>query len=331
MVRFFYLISFCVRIISIATTIDNYSVPIEKHMNIQDLEKFIVIAATENMQQAALELDTSASVLSKSLKRLEALLNTELFDRVGKNIRLNPAGELLRPKAALLVAQAKQTRAEFNALGHTQQYRIAGPSILLFRWASILSHHYNRQQSDAVLRFDTDYEQETLQKVIKGEADIGLITSVVSTKIPPGMFAVELESITMRIAASEFHPAVKNHKARPVELTLSQLLDYPFAAPNISPYCGEARGVGCDGWQNQLYPRKLEMIVNDYSILSQLVKSGQVLAYLPEYCLDEWDLIELQVTDCSYQCVEKLLLVSWQKDLLTPLVSKSNDNAFLEF
>lgn len=300
-------------------------------MNIQDLEKFIVIAATENMQQAAIELDTSASVLSKSLKRLETLLNTQLFDRVGKNIQLNPAGELLRPKAALLVAQAKQTRAEFNALGHSQQYRIAGPSILLFRWASILSHHYNQRQTDAVLRFDSEYEQNTVHRVVKGETDIGLITGAISNQLPKGMFAVELESVSMQVAASEFHPLVKSNPARPLEVTLSQLLEHAFAAPNISPYCGESRGIGCDGWQNQLYPRKLQMIVNDYSILSQLVKSGQVLAYLPDYCLEEWELVPLQVSDCPYRCVEKLLLISWQKELLTSLVNNSNDNAFLEF
>ncbi len=300
-------------------------------MNIQDLEKFLVIAATENMQLAANELDTSPSVLSKSLKRLEQLLKTQLFDRIGKNIHLNPAGELLRTKAAVLVAQAKQTRAEFNLLGQSQHYKIAGPSILLFRWASILSHHLIQQYPLTSLRFESEYEQKALEKVAKGEADLGLITSAIRSHIPAGMHAIELEEITMQVAAAPSHPLVKKINAQPIKVQLNSLLEYPFAAPSISPYCGESRGVGCDGWQNQLYPRKLQMVVNDYSVLSQLVKSGQVLAYLPDYCLEDWGLRQLTVTDCPYQCVEKLLLVSWQKQLLLPLLNGSEPELIQTF
>lgn len=294
-------------------------------MNIADLEKFLVIAQTENLQLASDELETSPSVLSKSLKRLECQLNTQLFDRVGKNIQINPSGELLRIKAAQLVSHAKQTQAEFLGLNSQQQYRIAGPTILQFRWASLLSRELVKNQPNTRVRFHSLYEQQALQSVLKGESDLALITTSIASQLPNNIHFCELDTIHMQVACSKNHELVQSRNCPEIETTLEELLQYPFASPNVSPYCGEARGIGCDGWQNQLYPRKLQLVVNDYSVLTQLVSSGQVLAYLPDYWLRERQLVHVKITDCPYLCSEKILLVSWQKELLN-LFAKASKN-----
>jgi len=85
---------------------------------------------------------------------------------------------------------------------------------------------------------------------------------------------------------------------------------------SISPYCGEQRGVSCDGWRNDIFPRKLSIIANDFSVLGQIVKSGQALAYLPDYLLKEHDLVQLSISDCQYHCHEQIFLVSYQKNLI---------------
>jgi len=285
-------------------------------MNITDLEKFLVIADTQNLQSAAEKLNSSASVLSKSLKRLENQLDTKLFDRIGKSIQLNPAGELLVRKAAQIVSQAKQTRAEFAGLMADQSYRIAGPSVLLFRWASVITRSLLAQQSGVQLRFDSVFEQAALNAVVNGSADLGLITTAIASQLPEGMHQCQLGSVTMQVAAARNHPLVNQSNENEINTDLQALLGYAFATPNISPYCGESRGIGCDGWQNQIFPRKLQMVVNDYSVLTQLVRSGMALAYLPDYWLREWGLVRINVTDCPYQCHENLLLISWQQDLL---------------
>ncbi|TQV75485.1 LysR family transcriptional regulator [Aliikangiella marina] len=286
-------------------------------MNIQDLEKFLVIAEVENLQVAADKLDSSPSALSKSLKRLENSLNSPLFDRVGKNIQINPAGELLRIKAAQMVAHAKQTKAEFAGLATTGQYRIVGPSILQFKWATVISKGIMATYPNARLAFDSMFEQEALDKVVNGNAELGLVTTAIASKIPDDLHRIALGTVTMQVAASRTHSLIKDRNTNKVTVSLKELLPHAFATPSVSPYCGEPRGIGCDGWQNQVYPRKLQIVVNDYSILTKLVRAGLVLAYLPDYWLREWDLINIEVSDCPYHCVENLLLVSWQKELLT--------------
>ncbi|WP_299493821.1 LysR family transcriptional regulator [uncultured Shewanella sp.] len=100
-------------------------------MNIDDLDKFIVMAATENLQRAAELLDCNASMLSKTLKRLEYYFNAPLFDRVGKHIKLNSAGKTLQNKAAQIAIDLKQTKAEVAKQQVNITYRVVSPGLIL--------------------------------------------------------------------------------------------------------------------------------------------------------------------------------------------------------
>ena len=61
-------------------------------MQIHQLEQFCAIARIEHMTKAAAELHVSQPTLSLNISRLEDELGTELFDRSGRNIRLNEYG-----------------------------------------------------------------------------------------------------------------------------------------------------------------------------------------------------------------------------------------------
>ena len=62
-------------------------------MNIQHLRYFEVIAYYENISKAAQQLMISQPALSNVLQQLESELETPLFDRQGKKITLNKAGQ----------------------------------------------------------------------------------------------------------------------------------------------------------------------------------------------------------------------------------------------
>lgn len=63
-------------------------------MTITQLEYFKVLAENEHLLTSAKILHISGSALSSSLKSLEDELGAPLFDRVGRNIRLNSNGEI---------------------------------------------------------------------------------------------------------------------------------------------------------------------------------------------------------------------------------------------
>lgn len=64
-------------------------------MNFKQLEFFRKTAELENISKAAKELFIAQPALSKAIKDLEKELGYTLFDRVGKQIRLNQNGEIL--------------------------------------------------------------------------------------------------------------------------------------------------------------------------------------------------------------------------------------------
>lgn len=284
-------------------------------MNIKDLEVFLAIAATENMQLAAEHCDKSPSVISKSLKRLETTLNTPLFDRIGKHIKLNATGVKFQRHAAAIVAQAKQSFIECSGFKTEQTCRIAAPSILYFRWASVITKVLLEAQADTAIDFQTYYEQQALEQLKKGQVDLAIVTSAIADQIPKEVCIAPLGALNMQVAAGKSHPLVtkqSNNQEMAISVTTEALLEYSFIAPNTSPYCGENRGLGCDGWQNTAFPRKLNMVANDYAVLGQIVKSGQALAYLPDFWIRELNLLPIEISDNPYQCQEEILLLSLQ-------------------
>jgi len=266
------------------------------------------------MQQAAIKCDKSASMLSKSLKRLENTLKVKLFDRVGKHIQLNAVGEKFRKNATKLVAQAKQSMAE--CANSVESYTIAAPAILLCRWASVVTKTLHQYQANSLLTFNSVYEQQALNQLKQGSADIAIVTSAVKSQLTKDMFYAPLGKITMQVAAAKNHPLVKNQTSNDMHINTQTLLSYDFVSTSMSPYCGEMRSIGCDGWQNEVLPRKVTIIANDLSVLGHIVRSGQALAYLPDYLLREFDLKRLIITDCDYYCHEQLFIVSLQQNLI---------------
>lgn len=63
-------------------------------MNLTHLRYFSVVASQESITKASELLFVSQSAVSKTIKQLESELNVQLFDRVGRTIKLNRAGKL---------------------------------------------------------------------------------------------------------------------------------------------------------------------------------------------------------------------------------------------
>lgn len=76
-------------------------------MEIRTLNTFVRIVETGNFSKAAEQLGYSQSAVTMQIKQLEGELQTLLFERIGKQVRLTQAGERLLPHA-LEVLEALQ-------------------------------------------------------------------------------------------------------------------------------------------------------------------------------------------------------------------------------
>ena len=104
-------------------------------MELLQLRYFCEIARQENISKASRLLHVSQPSLSRTLSSLEAELGTKLFDREGRNIRLNHNGEIYfrHIRDALnLIDNAKSELLDFNTTpyGHINLILLAGSNIM---------------------------------------------------------------------------------------------------------------------------------------------------------------------------------------------------------
>ncbi|KWX69849.1 LysR family transcriptional regulator [Paenibacillus jilunlii] len=91
-------------------------------MELLQLQYFIAVARLEHVTEAARSLHVTQSSLSKTIQRLEEDLGVPLFDRTGRNLRLNEFGSkfLHRAERALFeLEQGKQELMDLSSLEHS--------------------------------------------------------------------------------------------------------------------------------------------------------------------------------------------------------------------
>ena len=299
-------------------------------MNLSDLRVFISAARRPSLGAAALELHLTPSAVSKALKRLEDSLGKPLFDRSAKQLVLNDSGQLLLARAQTLLALADQAKADLMGERAAVDCRVAGPAILLWRHGQMLSQAL-RAYPEASLRMQAMFEDEALAALLRGDINAAIVTSDViegrgehwsdEWRVTP------LGSVTLHLVAGRQHPLVASLQEAPLlEADTAQVLAYDFACPSRSLFCGVQRGARSDGWRDDQLPRKIRYWTDDLQLLLTLVKSGEALAYLPDFALADPELRRIHVTDCAFECVERVALVwnrdkasAWQRELAASL------------
>jgi DNA-binding transcriptional LysR family regulator len=291
-------------------------------MDIADLETFLVVASANSLQAATKSLHQTPSALSKAIKRLEAALNTTLFDRIGRGLELNAAGERLRTRAMVLVQMANETRSEFLGTQTRLHCRVAAPAMLHWRFGAMLAGLLTKHYADSAIAFLPMYEDAALLSLAHGEAEFALVSgAAIVGALPPHIEAIALGEMSMQLAAGSTHPLARGAKRR-ASASTAQVLQHDFACPQRSLFCGVDRGSQADGWRNDKLPRRIRYWPEDLQVLISLVRSGLALAYLPDFALSEPGLIRINVIDCPYQCIEKMYLLwrpsaahGWQRRL----------------
>ncbi|WP_062307503.1 LysR family transcriptional regulator [Polynucleobacter sinensis] len=83
-------------------------------ISLRQLQIFIAICRSGSTAAAAELVSLSQSATSASLNELESLLNTELFDRIGKKLVLNENGRQILPHAMQAIDISNSIQDQFN-------------------------------------------------------------------------------------------------------------------------------------------------------------------------------------------------------------------------
>ncbi|WP_442916695.1 LysR family transcriptional regulator [Lutispora sp.] len=186
-------------------------------MELSQLKYFEVVAKHEHITRAAEELHIAQPSLSKAISRLEAELGVELFDRQGRNIRLNSFGRVFLKRVGKIFLELENGRQELADMSGLEQGRISlawTSTLLLPRvlegFLSIYPNVSFKQIVATTLEMKNQMEEGILDLCISspsvegpGIVSIPLLTEEIFLAVPRNHRLAKHESIDLRDAAGE--------------------------------------------------------------------------------------------------------------------------------
>ncbi|WP_028456505.1 LysR family transcriptional regulator [Chitinilyticum litopenaei] len=142
---------------------------------LRQLQVFVAVARRGSVSRAAEDLGLSQSATSTALGELERQYQCQLFDRVGKALRLNELGLQLQPRATALLDQAGEI--ETLLVGQEACGALAiGATLTIGNYlATLLIGNYMQRHPASHVRLSVHNTATIVQQVARFELDLGLI------------------------------------------------------------------------------------------------------------------------------------------------------------
>ena len=242
-------------------------------MQVEELRWFAAVVADPNVTRAAAALHVSQPALSRSLRRLEASLGVELFDRVGRSLEPNAQG--LR-----LAEHVRRALDELDA-GTAAVHRAADPEVGEVRLAFLhtlgtwlvpeLIGGYREAHPGVRFRLSQSGARTMLEELLDGRHDLLIISP---RPAEPQVGWRELFREPLRLAVPPGHRLAARKRVR-----LAEVADDPFVMVRA--------GYGLRATTEELCARagftpRIAFEGDDAETLRGLVAAGLGVALLPD-------------------------------------------------
>ena len=247
-------------------------------MHLDELESFIQVARLRSFSVAAQQLHISQPAMSKRIQSLESHLGVSLFDRLGKRVRLTPAGELLVGKANAILDLSRDMERDVGNLAQTVNGRLSMAT----------SHHIGLHRLSPVLqRFTQQYPEV--------ELDIQFEDSEVAHKLVRAG-DIELAVVTLNPAGEQEQPDLEtktiwqdplcfvNAKPLPGVTSLGQLASLPCILPGPNTFTGR---IVTERFASEGLVLNPALSTNYLETISMLVRVGVGWSVLPQTMTSE--------------------------------------------
>ena len=191
-------------------------------MHLYQLEQFCTIARHEHISRAAQELFVSQPTLSLNLARLESELGVPLFDRVGRNIKLNHYGKLFYVHVDRALTELETARQAIADLQSDTSTPTVFADALFNDTFSILQDFLIVRPEAKVIHLVLTIP-EILLKLESGDLDFGIIIAPTDYSFGSNFNWQPLWETELMALAPETHPLAQKGVAR-----LSELKDDEF-------------------------------------------------------------------------------------------------------
>lgn len=234
---------------------------------------FLEVARTGSVKEAALKLNVAPSAVSRQIARLEADLDTLLFERRARGMVPNAAGELLAAHAQRVQQDIERVTGEISSLRGLRAGSVRLVSVVGFasEFLPTLIARFHLRYPGFKFHLEVCPRGDIPRRIRDGEADIGITLS----GVPEARIRVELRLPSPVLAVmSPGHPLAGQR-----QVSLSQVVGYPLALPPKDTSLRQLLEISC-GRQGLQYTAALES--NQFDALVSYVAACDAIAFYGE-------------------------------------------------
>ncbi|HEY0294779.1 MAG TPA: LysR family transcriptional regulator [Bordetella sp.] len=145
----------------------------------KQLEAIYWVTRAGGFAQAAQELHTTQSAISKRIQELERRFDTELFDRTSRNARLTPRGEQMFRLAQQLLLQRDEAVERFAQASVLEtEIRIGVTELTAMTWLPRLAMAFQAQYPRVAIEPHIDISVNLREKLLADEVDLMIVPDV---------------------------------------------------------------------------------------------------------------------------------------------------------
>ena len=155
-------------------------------MDFDQLNTFVEVAKNGSFSLAGRKVFRSQSAVSAQIRQLELEYGEKLFGRVGKAVRLTPAGEVPLEYARRMIAMRQESHRAMADQAATPRGKLligANEATCLYVLPDVFAE-YQRLYPAVQISIYRNFGQKILQKVEDGWIDVGIVTLPVKS---PGL------------------------------------------------------------------------------------------------------------------------------------------------
>lgn len=245
-------------------------------MELRHLRYFIRAAELMNFTKAAESLFVSQPTLSVQIHQLEEELQTELFARVGRTLRLTETGKIFLVRALQAVKELEEGAREIDAMKGLLRGNLCVASLPLYgsRLMASWIEKFNELYPEVSVRIKAAPSEDIEAGIVAGTIDLGF------TFLPAQHAEIESRELfkdEIVLVAGISHPIAKKKS-----VAVDDLLELSMALP--SERISATRLIGKYFDANGIQP-KISMTFDDGHALIELVKKGKFVTFLPYWAL----------------------------------------------
>jgi DNA-binding transcriptional LysR family regulator len=142
---------------------------------LRQLEIFVAVAQTGSASRAAERLALSQSATSTALSELEKAYSQQLFDRVGKSLRLNDTGQWLLSRATEILDRATEMEESLSSHSAIGPLRL-GASLTIGNYlATFFVADFLKRHRQSRIQLVVHNSSDIVSAVARFELDLGLV------------------------------------------------------------------------------------------------------------------------------------------------------------